>query len=259
MQHYDKKAVEFDWSSLSASTIQSAAFYSDCEQQIRQITRGYRVTLVYKLYVTEPIESTIVHRDPIIEPQSLPQYNYAKELLAQPAVFEECEFDTHIYRYDVLRLISKKIAGIMGIYCAHAYPHNTPYAKELLSRALKGSDMAILAVLKALNVDHEVQPVIYNHGYDPDDTSAFVGEDLHSIIDVHSHDVRSSIRRMIEQNWPSSADDEDIVWVNDPLHTNPALKVIAHSWRDKIMTLDSAVAVLAGIFGWNERTSKDEC
>ena len=89
VQHCDGNVVKFDWGHHSASKIQWAAFYSDCDHQFQPIKSGYQVILVYRMYVTEPIGSSIVHHDPIIDPQSLPMYNYIKELVEQPAFFRE--------------------------------------------------------------------------------------------------------------------------------------------------------------------------
>lgn len=261
--------MKFDWSHHSASKIQWAAFYSDCGHQFQPIKSGYQVILVYRMYVTEPIGSSIVHHDPIIDPQSLPMYNYIKELVEQPAFFRESELNIVKYHPPLLCcnfhwsadliFFFLLLVGAMAIYCAHAYPHNTPHAKELLPRALKGSDMAIWAVYKALGLLIGNLPVIYNHGYDADvdDDSPLIGDELHSIIDVNFHDIRSSIRRLIESNWPCTSTDDCMVWVNDPLHTNPALKINTRSWRNKIMTLDSALAIIVGLPAWVDRVSNN--
>lgn len=72
-------------------TVQWAAFYSDCDHQIQHITGGCQAILVYRLYVTEPIGSAIIHEDPIIDPQSLPLYNYTRGLVTNPAFFKKGE------------------------------------------------------------------------------------------------------------------------------------------------------------------------
>ena len=88
VQNHDQNVVEFDWSSRSDSNIQWAAFYTDCDHQVRGITEGYRVTLIYRLYITKPIGSSIWDSNPIIEPQSLPLYRYVHDLIAQPGFFK---------------------------------------------------------------------------------------------------------------------------------------------------------------------------
>ncbi len=46
--------MSFDWSSNDKADpeIKWAAFYSDCEHEVHEVTSGHRVTLTYNLYVT---------------------------------------------------------------------------------------------------------------------------------------------------------------------------------------------------------------
>lgn len=70
--------VEFDWGNHSDSVIQWAAFYSDCEHEIKTVTEGERITLTYNLYVTEPVGLNDSPENGIFQPQSLPLYNRLK-------------------------------------------------------------------------------------------------------------------------------------------------------------------------------------
>lgn len=88
MQHYGKQ-VEFDWSVQSASTIQWAAFYSDCEHEIKTITEGDRITLTYNLYATEARGVEIPPDVPIMDPKAFPLYEWMKNLLAGPGFMQE--------------------------------------------------------------------------------------------------------------------------------------------------------------------------
>ena len=45
--------TSFDWSPDSATTVQWAAFYTDCEYEVLEVTSGHRVTLTYNLYAYE--------------------------------------------------------------------------------------------------------------------------------------------------------------------------------------------------------------
>lgn len=45
--------VLFDWSSEQTKSIQWAAFFSDCEHEVLEVTDGHRVTLAYNLYRTD--------------------------------------------------------------------------------------------------------------------------------------------------------------------------------------------------------------
>lgn len=88
MQHHGKQ-VEFDWSAQSASTIQWAAFYSDCEHEIKTIIEGDRITLTYNLYVTEARGVEIPLYVPIVDPKAFPLYEWMKSLLAGPGFMQE--------------------------------------------------------------------------------------------------------------------------------------------------------------------------
>lgn len=82
MRHHGQK-VDFDWSSKSDSTIQWAAFYSDCEHEINTISKGDRITLTYNLFITEPIGGSLLP-NAIVDAKTLPLYRHVKQLLEQP-------------------------------------------------------------------------------------------------------------------------------------------------------------------------------
>jgi hypothetical protein len=88
VRHHGQE-VEFDWSAASASTIQWAAFYSDCEHEIKTITEGDRITLTYNLYVTMAIGSAISPNSTIVKPETLPLYRYIRDLTQQPAFMKD--------------------------------------------------------------------------------------------------------------------------------------------------------------------------
>lgn len=81
-------AVDFDWSAHSDSVIQWAAFYSDCEHEIKEVTEGHRVTLTYNLFVTDSGCGSIP-RNVNIDPKTLPLYQLLRDLLAEPGFMKE--------------------------------------------------------------------------------------------------------------------------------------------------------------------------
>lgn len=94
VRHHGQE-IDFDWSAMSGSSIQWAAFYSDCEHEILTIKEGARITLTYNLYVAEPV-GHVLAPNPIVDPQTLPLYQYVKTLLEQPGFMEEgTELTTH--------------------------------------------------------------------------------------------------------------------------------------------------------------------
>ncbi|KAJ5248401.1 hypothetical protein N7524_012361 [Penicillium chrysogenum] len=140
VQHEGKR-VEFDWSHQSASAIQWAAFYSDCEHEIKTITEGERITLTYNLY-------------------SMSLYSFLEELLVEPGFMTD--------------------GGALGFFCSHAYPHASDEAPMLLPRALKGSDLVLYSVFKSLGIQIDVLPVAFDDHYDQcKEKHVLVGDQLH--------------------------------------------------------------------------------
>ncbi|KAH9876511.1 hypothetical protein J1614_003642 [Plenodomus biglobosus] len=76
------QTMNFDWSQNSKD-IQWAAFYSDCEHEVQEVTSGHRVTLTYNLYARCGLgESADSVSDLLV--QQLPLYNEFKTALENP-------------------------------------------------------------------------------------------------------------------------------------------------------------------------------
>ncbi|KAJ5114130.1 hypothetical protein N7456_002664 [Penicillium angulare] len=140
---HDGKEVVFNWEERSSDTIQWAAFYSDCEHEIKTITNGDRITLTYNLFVTEPIAACITQS--LLDIKTLPLYGFLQDLLSKETFMAE--------------------GGTLGIWCSHSYPHTIERVNELLPRGLKGSDLALYAVLKALGIDTKILPAVLLEKY----------------------------------------------------------------------------------------------
>lgn len=84
---HEGREVDFDWGPQSASTIQWAAFYSDCEHEIMTITEGERLTLTYNLFATE-VEGGPVPRL-VTDPTKLPLWSDLKSLIGQPGFMKD--------------------------------------------------------------------------------------------------------------------------------------------------------------------------
>lgn len=50
----EDQLMHFDWDNMDVEgpQIQWAAFYSDCEHEVGEVSSGHRITLTYNLYVT---------------------------------------------------------------------------------------------------------------------------------------------------------------------------------------------------------------
>lgn len=84
MRHEDRE-VNFDWEHRSADSIQWAAFYSDCEHEIKMVNHGKRITLTYNLYAVTELLDKANRLSAIINPKSFPMYQDLKCLLQMPA------------------------------------------------------------------------------------------------------------------------------------------------------------------------------
>lgn len=107
--------------------------------------------------------------------------------------------------------------------------------------------------LNALNPLNMTRPAIYYYGFEIEKSKSgpLVGDIMHGVVDVAHHDVRNSIRSMIEDEWPCSNPDSNFcVWINNPLHTNDAIKIHLSRWSSKIVTLKSALAIFADVQSW---------
>ncbi|GKZ32611.1 hypothetical protein AbraIFM66950_002129 [Aspergillus brasiliensis] len=139
VQHHGQE-TNFDWSRQSSSSIQWAAFYSDCEHEIETIRAGNRITLTYNLYVREMPGAILAPIRPVLDPQTLPLYGLIESLLTTPGFMKD--------------------GGVFGVFCSHAYPHSSDLAELQLPRALKGADLVVYAVFEALGMEVSILPVL---------------------------------------------------------------------------------------------------
>lgn len=74
------ETVDFAWGNTSLHSVQWAAFYGDCEHEVLEVTQGHRITLTYNLYYS----SIGRLAQPVSNPESLPLFDIAREMLQQP-------------------------------------------------------------------------------------------------------------------------------------------------------------------------------
>jgi hypothetical protein len=74
--------MTFDWSGPSKN-IKWAAFYSDCEHEVLEVTSGHRMTLTYNLYVRRTM-SKFSELSQRLDVQDLPVYQEVLNALAKP-------------------------------------------------------------------------------------------------------------------------------------------------------------------------------
>jgi hypothetical protein len=78
------KTVSFDWSNSKADgkepSIGWAAFYSDCEHEVLEVTEGHRLTLTYNLFCVRG-NGQLGGNSPWLDPTHLPLYRTIRGLV----------------------------------------------------------------------------------------------------------------------------------------------------------------------------------
>lgn len=86
---HSNQTVTFDWSksgsrARNSAAVQRAAFYSDCEHEVKDVTEGHRITLTYNLYYTRGI-GELSGNSPATDVTSLLLFHKVKAALESPS------------------------------------------------------------------------------------------------------------------------------------------------------------------------------
>lgn len=95
MRH-NKQVRDLDWSPASSSTIQWAAFYSDCKLEILPVTGGECITLIYGLYAVGAGVG-YVHPKTSLTPCIQPLKAAVMNILGNPNFMRQGTSSTYIY------------------------------------------------------------------------------------------------------------------------------------------------------------------
>ncbi|KAK2046761.1 hypothetical protein LZ31DRAFT_493184 [Colletotrichum somersetense] len=156
--------MTFDWSTNQHkpdhATIRWAAFYSDCEHEVLEVTSGHRLTLTYNLYAVRGA-GRLTGASPTLNPAYLPLFQALKDMLSQDLFGGQ--------------------GGTLGFWCSHAYAYN--HTKEApLPSILKGGDAVLWESFQALRLHPKIVPVIkmsedirerFSDWYDDPDSSLY--------------------------------------------------------------------------------------
>jgi hypothetical protein len=129
--------MSFDWSNDNPKAIAWAAFFSDCEHEVADLTSGHRITLTYNLYTTSAATPNLMRS---ADAESFPLYWEVKAALRNQEFLNK--------------------GGTIGFFCNHFYAQNYHKTSEVLPQALKGTDMIVHAVSKALGLRVSVRPIM---------------------------------------------------------------------------------------------------
>jgi hypothetical protein len=161
---HDGRSVTYDWSTTDedAPAIKWAAFYSDCEHEVLDVTEGHRVTLTYNLYAV-PRRIRLEGKTEGLDVTGLPLYHAVKDALGNPNFLSTGAYPSFSLSYpQPLTRFSLFSGGIIGCYCHHWYPHAAESPKEapMFPSILKGSDLFLYCVFVALGLEVEIRPVL---------------------------------------------------------------------------------------------------
>ncbi|KAJ5810586.1 uncharacterized protein N7503_002804 [Penicillium pulvis] len=285
---HNGKEIDFDWEHQSADVIQWAAFYSDCEHEIKTITEGDRITLTYNLCIAEPLEADAPIS--LLDAKRLALYEELKSTLQNPGFMPK--------------------GGVLGIFCSHAYPHTASNVETLLPRGLKGADMTVYVALRSLGIKVDVLPVViddkesYIDYMDQEDEEyegslavindeykrqmakkqakkdaekkeaerspersaeyleykhlgrrVHVGAKLqpHIVADSNKLEEDGGLLTAIRTSWPRSEYSRPITWIANPHHEELAMSYMAYGNEYSQETVYSYAAVMAVIPPYTER------
>ncbi|KAF2870043.1 hypothetical protein BDV95DRAFT_608066 [Massariosphaeria phaeospora] len=204
---HDGHSRTFDWTG-SSDSVQWAAFFSDCEHEVLEVTSGYRLTLTYNLYACTGL-GQLGGNCTALESQQLPLYEEVKNALANPQFMPD--------------------GGTLGQYCRHAYAHTTKAGADTLPQVLKGSDMVAHEVFSALGVDIRIRPVL-DHITNQDDGCGPLDKKFHKrdhvgmglgdpvAVDSYEQDSIEDVYAEYPHSW------EAVTWLNGPRHNTSSVE-----------------------------------
>ena len=90
-------SMTFDWGAAGSgakaeTAVQWAAFYSDCEHEVLEVTEGHRITLTYNLYYTPGVGDLAGLNRPVMDIKQLPLFNKVKTALDDPTFMAAGEY-----------------------------------------------------------------------------------------------------------------------------------------------------------------------
>ncbi|KAF1820015.1 uncharacterized protein K489DRAFT_300185, partial [Dissoconium aciculare CBS 342.82] len=126
------RRVKFDFSEgVAQNVIQWAAFYSDCELEFLTVTSGHHITLTYNLVWKSLIPTKLANLSPsTIDVHDMPLHQILSKSLISPSFFPD--------------------GRILAIVMSHNYAHTSK--RCFLPQGLRGSDMTLFEICKALNL-----------------------------------------------------------------------------------------------------------
>lgn len=116
------------------------------------------------------------------------------------------------------------IGDYLGIHCKHAYAHSTAEGIKALPGVLKGSDMALFSVFRALDLSITIRPklnILYQDLYEEtsdynetEANDAYLGSKLHTIVFTEAGGYDGADWKYIVSRFPGAW--EKVNWLTNP-------------------------------------------
>ncbi|KAM5355088.1 hypothetical protein ACJ41O_001734 [Fusarium nematophilum] len=157
------RQVVFDWASQSASMLQWAAFFSDCNHEVLEVTDGHRVTLTYNLFWTSYGPASMAHHLHALDQESLHFFSALEELLTCAEFLEDGIYPP--FKASQPSNADFFTGGLVGFTCTHAYPHTSKSSLGMIHHSLKGIDMVVYQALTRILGAAQVTAVLDKKKY----------------------------------------------------------------------------------------------
>ncbi|KAI8716889.1 Fe2OG dioxygenase domain-containing protein [Fusarium sp. LHS14.1] len=190
----EDQLMHFDWDNMDPEgpQIQWAAFYSDCEHEVREVTSGHRITLTYNLYVTRG-DGQLSNHPNALTIDHTPLFGHLEELISDKEFLPD--------------------GGYLGFYTTHTYPHS--FSQACLTDTLKGVDMNVWQAFQRLGCGVCLRPVLITDPFERRAKPRHIGTEFPLDKYNWTIDQEEDWKNLLNTVWGlEKLSIEDIVWLN---------------------------------------------
>ncbi|OQO02511.1 hypothetical protein B0A48_12038 [Cryoendolithus antarcticus] len=241
--------MRFQWSHNSATSVQWAAFYSDCEHEVHEVTAGHRMTLTYNLYTTtkNDLQTNAAHS---LNGAALPFHKQLRTAFADPYFLFE--------------------GGGVGVYLHHMYPHANEQYSKLLPYCLKGADMEVWEAVRALRVPVSVGTTLktdqeddvderddFEADSDNEETAASDTEQLYPLQTFKTYgETEQDDFKDLYSGEKAEVKKHRLVWLNEPGHGEVSAAFIVYGNEASLGVQYSHAALIIQVPSAEERHAR---
>ncbi|KAJ4210947.1 hypothetical protein NW759_012978 [Fusarium solani] len=191
----EDQLIHFDWDNMDIEgpQIQWAAFYSDCEHEVREVSSGHRISLTYNLYVTRG-DGQLSNHPNALDIGHTPVFGHLEELISDREFLPD--------------------GGYLGFYTTHTYPHS--FSKACLADTLKGVDMNVWQAFQRLGCGVCLRPVLITDPFERRSKPSHIGNKFPLERYDWIIDQEKDWEGLLNEVWGlEKLSMEDVVWLNE--------------------------------------------